>query len=734
MTQPSETIAASELFPRVYAWETLLTAWDRVEENEGAPGVDGVTLDEFELRLEDHLQTLQRDLRDRLYQPQPLLRAWMPKPTGGRRPLAIPTVRDRVAQSASALVITPILEREFEAASFGFRRGRSVPHAVAQVRRYYEEGYRWVVDADIDSFFDEVDHACLLARLKESVPAPDLLQLVQAWLTAPVQDGIQLAHPTRGLPQGAPISPVLANLYLDRFDEALLKRGLRLVRFADDFLILCKERPKAEAALQLTEALLADLHLALDPEKTRITHFDQGFRYLGHLFVRSLVLPSPNRLQRPDPLETRPPEIPQPASAPPSTTSRRRLRAIRPPAQDTALAHAMDEALRTAGLESLVLPESPTSAVPDLAPPVERIQTEPEPPSPEPVEPTGPHPRRTVSPFRRTLYIQEQGSLLARQDDRLLVKKDGQTLLEVPAAKVDQIFVFGRCAITTPAMTFCLQEEIPIVLLSSRGQYYGLLDSPVGDRVSLHRQQFARAADPAFYLATAKTLVRGKLSNCRVFLQRHQRRKGLKPVGEAIAEIEAILARLPQAQTLEEVHGHEGHGAARYFEAFAHLLQQDLGFTRRVRRPPTDPVNSLLSLGYTLGFYNLYALIRARGLHPYVGHLHVMRDRHPALASDLLEEFRAPIVDSLVLYLINSKLLTAADFYRSRTDPQSACLLRDPARKTFLKHFEQRMGAPIVHPRTQETVDWRRAMDLQVAHMSQWIRGEVSEYRPMEIR
>ena len=160
------TTAPNPVFPRICAFETLLAAWDRVEDNDGAPGVDGVTLDEFGLRVEEHLEALQRDLRDHLYRPQPLLAASMPKPSGGRRALAIPTVRDRIAQCAAALVITPILEREFEASSFGFRRDRSVPHAVAQVRRYRDEGYRWIVEADIDNFFDEVDHGRLLARLE----------------------------------------------------------------------------------------------------------------------------------------------------------------------------------------------------------------------------------------------------------------------------------------------------------------------------------------------------------------------------------------------------------------------------------------------------------------------------------------------------------------------------------------------------------------------------------------
>jgi CRISPR-associated protein Cas1 len=614
---------------------------------------------------------------------------------------------------------------------------------VAQVRRYYEEGYRWVIDADIDNFFDDVEHEHLLARLRESIPDEEFLQLVRAWLTAPLKDGGRLIERARGLPQGAPISPVLANLYLDRFDEALVAKGIRLVRFADDFVILCKERPQAEAALQLTEALLRDLQLSLDAGKTQVTHFDRGFRYLGHLFLRSMVIPSPNRLQRRDALVESPPPTPAgpvaEATPAPHARTTRAVRAVTPPVSDTAIARAMAGALQAAGRESLVLAESPSPPPPTAPAPRPEVNAAPEPEPSVPLsETTGadvaPRPARVTGPFRRTLYIQEQGTILARQGERLVVKKGEDVLLEVPAAKVDQIFVFGRCAITTPAMTFCLEEEIPVVLLSSRGRYYGLLDSPVGDRVSLHRQQFARAEDQDFCVATAKSIVRGKLSNCRVLLQRHQRRKGIDAVKAAIADIDAIIARLPQAKTLDEVRGYEGHGAARYFDAFARLVEPGLGFTRRVRRPPTDPVNSLLSLGYTLCFYNLYGLIRGRGLHPYVGHLHAMRDRHPALASDLVEEFRAPIVDSLVLYLVNAKILTAADFYRPQVDPDGACLLRDQGRKTFLKHFEQKMTTTITHPHTSETAEWRRAMDIQVAHMRQWIVGEVTEYRPMEIR
>jgi hypothetical protein len=392
--------------------------------------------------VEENLRTLERDLREHLYQPQALLRAWMPKADGGRRALAIPTVRDRVAQGAAALVITPVLDPEFESASFGFRRHRSVPHAVAQIRRYRDEGYRWLVEADIENFFDEVDHGRMVARLERSIPDPELL----------------------------------ANLYLDDFDEVLVRRGLRLVRFADDFVILCKERPQAEAALELTEGALAELQLALDPAKTHVTSFDRGFRYLGHLFLRGLVLPSPNRLQRPDPDATEEPRPLSPTPAPPATKlpRRRRVEAVTPTIA-TALGRALSDALSAAGRESLIVavpgePAPPVAAPAEALPPSQPADARvasparatsgspaalPAPVPPEAAVPTpaavvtsddvepdaeaSPRAPRTVSAFRRTLYIQEQGAVLARQEDRLVVKKGEDVLLAVPADGPDLV-------------------------------------------------------------------------------------------------------------------------------------------------------------------------------------------------------------------------------------------------------------------------------------------------------
>lgn len=684
------------MLPAICSWRTLWKAWDRVEENDGVPGIDGETIEEFALDLEQNLDQLQRDLAQHAYRPQTYLRAWIPKPSGGTRGLTIPTVRDRVAISAAAIAVTPILEEEFESVSFGFRPGLGVPNAVYRIRQLYESGFRWVVDADIDAFFDTVDHELILKKLRGVIPDADLLDLVRRWLECPVWDEDRMIHPRAGLPQGAAISPVLANLYLDELDERLIREGLKVVRFADDFLVLARKRPAAEEALELTSQVLKEMKLQLHPEKTQVAHFDHGFRFLGHLFVRSVVLKSPNR----------------------------------------RYAEWMREGgdLATLGSPAQVAesgaPKTERTAGRGKAEPVRSPANSGERPSPSSRKPVS---RTTVSPSMRTLYLQEQGSLLTRQGERLVVKKGSEYLLEVPAMKVDQIFVFGRCGLTTPVITYLLGRETPVFFFSSRGRYYGVFESPTQDRVALHREQFQRMSDPEFRLRTARAIVTGKLHNSRVLLQRNQRRRGSRELDTILRDLVDLCGRVEHATTVEEVMGFEGAGTARYYDGLRVLLEGRLGFFRRHRRPPPDPVNSLLSFGYTLCFYNLFGFVRGRGLHPYVGLFHSIRDRHPALVSDLLEEFRAPVVDGLVLYLVNSRVLQAKDFWTPDSGG-GGCFLRDAGRRIFIEHFERRMRKRITHQPSGRVVDWRRAMDLQALQMKQWIEGAISEYRPMVIR
>lgn len=279
-----------EHFLEALTEENLLRAWRRVCDNRGCAGVDGVTIEDFESGLHFELERLREELAEGTYRPLPLLRILVEKREGEARALCIPAVRDRVAQAAVLSVIEPILEAQFEECSFAYRKGRSVRQAVYRIKELRDEGYQWVVAADIDAFFDSVDHDLLLAKVHHFVPDPGIRRLVELWVKAEVWDGQAVTRLTRGIPQGSVVSPILANLFLDDLDEELLRRGLKLVRYADDFVILSRERAQAEAALELTDTVLELLHLDLDDAKTNIVNFGQGFKYLGVLFVRSLIM------------------------------------------------------------------------------------------------------------------------------------------------------------------------------------------------------------------------------------------------------------------------------------------------------------------------------------------------------------------------------------------------------------------------------------------------------------
>jgi len=282
--------------PHTLEMEALRRAFEHVKENHGSAGVDQVTITQFESCYDENLYVLFREINENKYRPLPLLKILVDKGNGEARALCIPAVRDRIAQTAVLQIIEPILEREFEDCSFGYRRGRSVKQVVQRVREYYERGFTWVIDADIDAFFDRVDHVLLLEKVKRYIVDEKILGLIELWLKAEIWDGKTTTTLETGIPQGSPISPILANLFLDELDEAFQNGGCRFVRYADDYIVLCKSPEEAQKASQLSHVILDKLHLELDEED--VVSFDQGFKFLGVIFVRSMTLVPYDRKKR----------------------------------------------------------------------------------------------------------------------------------------------------------------------------------------------------------------------------------------------------------------------------------------------------------------------------------------------------------------------------------------------------------------------------------------------------
>jgi len=274
---------------------TLYAAFERVRENAGCRGADGITVGEFAANLETELDSLQDRLIRRVYQPYPLLRFEIPKNETKVRSLCVPAVRDRVLQTAVYLVTRPIFEEEFEACSYAYREGRSVRDAVLRIDQLRRQGFRWLVDADIDSFFDNIAHDRLLVQLARLPLDSYVRTLFERWIRAEIYDGRRIYPLQRGIPQGSVVSPMLANLFLDELDENLALFGQTLVRYGDDFVILCKSPDEATQALELTDYLLEETDLRLNQEKTRITSFDQSFKFLGAIFLGDSVFLPFNR-------------------------------------------------------------------------------------------------------------------------------------------------------------------------------------------------------------------------------------------------------------------------------------------------------------------------------------------------------------------------------------------------------------------------------------------------------
>jgi RNA-directed DNA polymerase len=289
------------LMDKVHALPNLRRAFARVKANHGAAGIDHVTAKEFERHLEANLEKLSHSLKEGSYRPQAVRRKWIDKQgSKEKRPLGIPTVRDRVVQAALRAVLEPIFERDFAAQSYGFRPNRGGKDALRRVNTLLREGYHWVVDADLKSYFDTIPHSALMARVKEKVTDGQVLGRLAAFLTAKVMETAKGWTPEEGTPQGAVISPLLANLYLDPLDQLMARAGFQMVRYADDFVILCRSEAEARHALERVQSWTAAAGLQLHPVKTRIVDATQrgGFDFLGYHFERGYRWPRQKSLDK----------------------------------------------------------------------------------------------------------------------------------------------------------------------------------------------------------------------------------------------------------------------------------------------------------------------------------------------------------------------------------------------------------------------------------------------------
>jgi CRISP-associated protein Cas1 len=701
-------MAKTRLVQDFLSLENWQAAWQHIKANNGTAGVDGETIAHFSHHAETYIPQLIKAVKENTYIPLPLRQIFIPKKDQSWRTLGIPTVRDRLVQQALLNILHPALEPEFSDASFAYRPGRSHLMAVRQVSHWRDKGYHWVLEADLTSYFDNVHHDRLLLELHERLPQPEFLQLIRLWLKAGIltKAGVQIG--IQGIPIGSGISPILANVYLDDFDELLATTEYQLVRYADDFIILARQEHQIKIAYELVLGILQAIDLPINPQKTQIANFDRGFRFLGHSFIGDMAMP--DKIKSPKKQE-------KSRSTTINFNASQEVQMVlqhsnTPPAKPTALEQAL--------LESLLASNQP------IPPPLfvllgYRVR--------EPVPVAIESSESSWQTGMTTLYLVHQGATLQKEQGRFIIKTlNNKESTEIPIAEVNRVLVFGNIQLSTSAISTCLAAKIPVIFLTQGGEYKGHLWSAENFDLPLEAAQFRCFEDLGFQMQMVRSLILGKLWNSKQLLLKLRRQRDSAEISMAIAGIDRdseSVAIAPPETNIDTLRGFEGSAASRYFSAFGQLITNPgFSFTDRNRRPPRDPVNSLLSFGYTLLFNNVMSLLLAEGLHPYLGNLHRSDRRAPHLALDLMEEFRSPIVDSLVLKLVNQKILRPTDF--TFPDSDSGIYLEDTPRRLFLKHFEDRMATTAKHPDFSPAVSYRRIIQMQVQRYKKAVMGESS--------
>ncbi|WP_457671099.1 CRISPR-associated endonuclease Cas1 [Thiolapillus sp.] len=532
---------------------------------------------------------------------EPLQLREIPKKNGELRTLAIPPFMERVAQRALIQLLSPALEKYFHRNSHGYRKQRSRHTAAQAIHQAWEDGYHHVFEADIEDFFPTVDWRDIAVRLRGLYRNDPLVERIMNWVQAPLDDGEILHQRSRGLPQGAPVSPLLANLILDDFDRDLAAKGFRSIRYADDFVVLSKTAQCSKRAEAEVRRSLAELKLKLNPEKTGHTHFENSFRFLGLYFENDTISD-----------ESRPPR----------------------PAHESPWRTLLGLPPREEANEEQIIRQLTGSRTGSTEKP------------------------RGIDDEGSLLTVAGESSVINTSQGHLQIVRDGKILVDRPWATLNSVVLIGPHHITTPALRAAMREAVPVHFCALSGDYLGATTSAIFEegRLGLWQLQYNRLQQPRDCLQLARGLVQARIRHMREILRQlpveaDAQRKNLK------RETDKTL----EAENLKQLNGIEGNATRLYYEGLRQILPEGWGFNTRERRPPPDAFNALLSLGYSILYAHTEALLRADGLQPALGIYHQPAPGHAALASDLMEPFRH-LVERCALRLVRKGQLELAAF------------------------------------------------------------------------
>lgn len=578
------------LAERAFHVDALKKAWLAVLKNDQEDALLSAGSARFLENLDENLATLAAQLHASTYAPGELTPVTL-EGDDKQRQLHIPRTRDRIVARAILDVVSPIVDPHLGPAAYAYRPGLGVADAVQAVTALRDEGLRWVLRTDVRDCFPSIPKDTALRRFTVLVEDDRLVDVVAALLARTYRAPTGGFRALTGLPQGCPLSPLLANLVLADLDRGMLRSGFPTIRYGDDMLVAVATDADAHEAARAASALVKVHDMELNADKTRVTTFDEGFTFLGEDFGPRY-----------------------------------------PPNLDD---------------------------------------------------------HRVPEPEERVLYVGHQGGRVRTAAGRVIVEsKDDAPLLDVPSSQVARIVCFGSVGVSAGIRSWALGNDVDVVFASRKGNYLGsMLSHGRRYRPARVRAQIA-AADGPNGLRIAREIVLAKISKQQVLLERFNRRPDHEQVADAVAQLEALVAMVPQATTPMELMGLEGAAARFYFPCLGQLVPEPVQFRERSRQPPQDVINAALSYLYTILLGECVTALHAAGLDPAFGLLHADQDNRASLALDLMEEFRPWIVDQVVVEAAVRQRLGAE---HGRREEGRGVILTKAGKEIIVDAYERRL-------------------------------------------
>lgn len=736
------------LYQRLCDVNLLLEGWIKVKGgSKESHGVDGVTIRQFKEKAQEELTRLSSELQAKKYRCKPLRQAKIAKPDGGFREIGVSCVRDRVVQSACLSLIEPLWESDFSRFSFAFRPRRNAHQAIALVSSLIASGRTWAVTADIKKCFDSIDQEVLFQFLAQKIGDHDLLALIRQWLTADVIEFREVLPLAGGVPQGCAISPFLANIYLDPLDKYFEQCGVNFVRYADDIMILISSEEEALKSLDmLQDFLAASLHLALKPAKTNHVAVAAGFDFLGFTFqggrigirsskmaavrealfhqvralgaapdqaalmtawqkLNALIRGARNYYALPDELaiaeqlwqldayveETAGLYLPAHLRNDAAWLLRERF---------TAEGDFIPTADGAPGVSQRLGTGYPAEPGPVLPPQQWLVKDEaPEEQRPASVSAAQPEADEGVPVVwsEGRVYILQHGCYVRSEEQSLVIRKKKVEIWRRDLSDVVLVFLQGQgISIAAETQLLLARLDIPLVVASPLGDFCAVLSPMTSERAHIRSQQAMRSDEPDMVL-TGLEILAAKVTNQAALLKYFAKyRKKINPAQAAeMLETAGNIDRQAgfirsldptKAEVSKVAMGYEGRAAAIYWKRIASLVPAELQFGGRIARGAKDAVNQCLNYAYAILYGEVWQAVVKAGLDPYFGIMHGSKRDQGSLVFDLIEEFRAPFVDRLVLSLLGRKFQPALGAQGLLTTRSKRVLVAG-----FLKRWENRL-------------------------------------------